>query len=390
MTVLLFHEDSYRTSFIATVTARKGNQVVLDQTAFYAEAGGQNADQGFFVWEDQRIPVTDVQKADGQVWHTLTGDIVPEVGAYVHGEVDWSLRYQHMQRHSGEHLLAQAFLRVNPEFKVQAVSMRSHECTLDLSGNPTEEDARTAEQVIMRSIYRNLPFQTTWVTGAELKQYPLRRPPQVEGRIRLVCVMDRMDRTGYWEVSACGGTHVNRTGEVGAVFITKLEKVAGGLTRVFFVTGHEAYQLLTQIYRDARTLASSFSTSVEKLAERVEGLRTEALEKGRKLNAAYEALSESLLSGKSGVQVVPLADSEMLKPFSKVATAQPDLLCVAYTPDGRVVVTSSTKASAKEVLAEILKNAQGKGGGKPDLAQGSAPFEFLERAIHLWREGATT
>ena len=390
MTVLLFHEDSYRTSFIATVTQTDGNRVALDQTAFYAEAGGQNADQGFFVWEDQRIPVQDVQKKNGQVWHTIKGDLIPEVGSYLHGEVDWSLRYQHMQRHSGEHLLAQAFLRVNPEFRVQAVSMRSSECTLDLSGNPTEEDARAAEEVVMRSIYRNLSFHAVWVTGAELQQYPLRRPPQVEGRIRLVCVMDRMDRSGYWEVSACGGTHVNRTGEVGAVFITKLEKVAGGLTRVFFMTGHEAYRHLTQTYREARTLATSFSTGIEKLPDRVEALRTEVLDSRRKLAEAHEALSSSLLSGKTGVQVVPLTDSEMLKPFSKVAVARPDLLCVAYTPDGRVVVTSSTKTSAKEVLAEILKNAEGKGGGKPDLAQGSAPFEALERAIHLWREGATT
>lgn len=387
MTVLLFHEDAYRTSFIATVTATDGNRVALDQTAFYAEAGGQNADQGFFVWNDERIPVTDVQKKNGQVWHTVDG-LVPSVGDYVHGEVDWSLRYRHMQRHSGEHLLAQAFLRVNPEFKVQAVSMRSEECTLDLAGNPTEEDARKAEEALMRVVYRNLPFHTVWVTEAELRQYPLRRPPQVQGRIRLVCVMDRMERTGYWEVSACGGTHVNRTGEVGSVFITKLEKVAGGLTRVFFVTGHEAYRLLTHTYRESRGLATSFSTSLEKLPERVESLKTENLDKARKLNAAYEALSESFLQGKNGVQVVSLPDADMLKPFSKVAAAQTDLLCIAHTPDGRVVVTSSTKASAKEVLAEILKNAQGKGGGKADLAQGSAPSDRLEQAIHLWREGA--
>lgn len=137
MTRALYHHDPVQLTFAATVSASQGQEVALDATAFYPAGGGQSADHGVLRWASGEARVTDTRKnkATGQIWHTLDGSL-PSVGTALTGEVDAARRWRHMARHSGEHLLAQAFVRVNPAFAVDAVNMTNPECTLDLRGAP--------------------------------------------------------------------------------------------------------------------------------------------------------------------------------------------------------------------------------------------------------------
>ncbi|MBB6097776.1 alanyl-tRNA synthetase [Deinobacterium chartae] len=386
----LYHQQPFATRFRSRVTALEGRRVALEASLFYPEGGGQNADAGELRWATGSARVTDVQKSGGQVWHTLEGDL-PTPGLEVEGEIDADRRLRHSQRHTAEHLLAQAFLRVNPAFRVQAVSMRSEECSLDLEGDPTPEDAEAAERTVMNAVYRDLRISDLEVPEAELAHFPLRRPPQVSGRVRLVLVHDPQEPSGYWEVSACGGTHLSSTALAGPIVVLRLERVHGSLTRVFFSAGLEAHARLTHTYRTARDLARSFSSGIDQLTERVEALRASALEDARKLARTQEQLAgflvhqapQELLSA-GRVRILKLEDEALIKPVSQALTQLPETLGVVYTVSGRLAVTSTLPRPAREVLTEILRAAGGRGGGSPTLAQGSAPAEALAGAVTDW------
>jgi len=253
-------------TFTARVMAVREGRVALDGTLFYPEGGGQPCDAGTLVWEGGTASVTDVQK-DGQVvWHAVTGD-GPPVGAQVTGTLDWARRYRHSQRHTGEHLLAQAFHRVSPAFAVRAVSMRGPECTLDLAGQPGASHVAAAQATLMEALRDGLTLETTVVPAAGLGAFPLRRPPQVDGTVRVVLYRDAAGEV--WEASACGGTHLQAGAQVAPVVVLKTERLKGDLTRVTFMAGEEATLRLSGVYADAQALARSFSVGVERLPERV-------------------------------------------------------------------------------------------------------------------------
>ncbi len=392
----LYDLHPYQKTFEAEVIALENPtleacRVALSQTLFYPEGGGQNSDTGTLEWNSGQALVVGLEKRAGMVWHELEGS-VPALGAVLEGQLDWPQRYRHMQRHSAEHLLAQAFLRVNPAFKVQAVSMRSPECTLDFEGNPTDTDAHEAARVWMEAVYRNLPIRAFEVPDSELTRFPLRRAPKVSGLVRLVVVDDPFESSGFWEVSACGGTHLAHTGEAGPLLIHRLERVKAGLTRVVFSAGWEAFEQLTQTHSDARGLAQGFSSGLPQLVSRVDTLREEhvqlkrALEETRLENARYRVQSTPSYAWDGGVlKVLEVEGSEWLSPVTKAMGALERTLGIVYF-EGKVAVTSTTQTRAGDVLRELLEQSGGKGGGKPELAQGSADPEKLGQAIkHLVR-----
>ncbi|WP_041230846.1 alanyl-tRNA editing protein [Deinococcus peraridilitoris] len=396
MTQLLFREDAYATSFVARVEAVQGAQVRLDRTLFYAEAGGQAADQGVLRWAGAEAQVTDVQKAAAEedhhgVWHTLQGPL-PPIGATVQGELDWRRRYRHMQRHTGEHLLAQAFLRVNPAFRVVAVGMRSAQCTLDLEGLPGEADARAAENVLAEIIRRNLKIKTFDVAQEELPAFPLRRPPQVNGRVRLVGVRDH---AGWWEMSACGGTHLRSTAFAAPVVVLHHERIKGGLTRMTFMAGEEAGEFLGEHYRSAREAAQLLSVSPERLIERVQATLDEAARLRGELDRTRSELATTYVRsakadpiGDGELRVVQVDHDALVTPALRALLACPQTLGVVIAPDGRCGVTSTlTDRHAGKLLGAWLTQAGGRGGGKTELAQGQAQDgAAFEAAVRQWRE----
>ncbi len=377
----------------AEVIQLEGSRVLLSETIFYPEGGGQNADQGTLIWAGGTALVVGLEKVDGVVWHSLEGDI-PALGLEVSLELDWNWRYRNMQRHTAEHMLAQAFLRLDERFKVQAVSMRNAECTIDLEGNPSETEAQRAAIVCMEAMYRGLNIVTLEVAESQLEGYPVRRPPKVSGLIRLVLMQDSSDPTGYWEASACGGTHLHSTCEAAPLLILRLERIKSGLTRVVFSAGWEAWELLNGVYGDAKQLALGFSSSLAQLPTRVESLKSEHLELKKKHAAALLELADfyTLAAPKHDLPggqclVIPLTDPEMLIPIGKAMSKLEGILGIAYVSE-RILVSSTLEMyPAQQVLKEMTAQAQGKGGGKADLAQGSGKADLLEGAIWGVLEG---
>ncbi|MBZ9752333.1 DHHA1 domain-containing protein [Deinococcus sp. HMF7604] len=391
MTHPLYHHSTQLT-FAAQVQAVQGQEVTLDATALYPEAGGQAADTGTLRWAGAEAAVTGSRKdkATGQVWHRLTGDL-PPVGADITGEVDAARRWRHMQRHSGEHLLAQAFFRVNPAFTVAAVNMASPECTLDLLGDPAELHVRAAETLLRETLGRtDLTLETPVVPEADLGRYPLRRETQVRGEVRLVIFRDEAGHP--FDVSACGGTHVPRASLAAPVVVLRTERIKGGVTRVTFMAGEEASAYLSGVYTSTRALAQGFSVPVERLPERVEALSASHVALQAQLDALHATHARTLrdaapvqVRGDLTVKTVHLPDTAGLQ--AALSDLPPATVVLAVTAVGRCGVGSSAPdVNAAAVLKAALAQTGGKGGGRPDLAQGGTldPEAFFTAALaHL-------
>ncbi|MFC4455807.1 alanyl-tRNA editing protein [Deinococcus sonorensis] len=366
--------------FTARVLAVDGPRVAMDRTLFYPEGGGQNADAGQLQWTGGTAQVTDVQKSGEVIWHTLAGDL-PAPEAEVEGQLDWTRRYRHTQRHSAEHLLAQAFHRLNPAFGVRAVSMRGAECTLDLAGQPSEAHARQAEQLLMERLRDGLTLDTVMVEGSDLQRFPLRRPPQVEGPVRVV--LFRAADGEIWEASACGGTHLPRAEQAAPVFITRLDHIKGGLTRVTFMAGEEATERLTRVYRQSQQLSRDFSSSLEDLPVRVAEQRSTLLDLRSDLERTQRQLARHLLQEAVGqpwpgtsatFRLLELPTATLLKAATEEARTLTDSLTLLWTTEGRCALVSDVaEAPAQVLLARLLSSCGGRGGGKPELAQGAMP-----------------
>lgn len=388
MTRPLYHEDVTRLTFAATVVDVRDGAVVLDATAFYPEGGGQSSDAGVLRWAGGEARVREAHKdrASGVIWHELEGNW-PPVGTPVTGEVDAARRWHHMARHSAEHLLAQAFFRVNPAFRVAAVSMRNAESTIDLEGEPAEADVLAAETLLRETLARtDLTLETPTVPETELHRYPLRREAKVRGNVRLVIFRDA-DGLPF-DVSACGGTHVPRASLVAPVIVLRTERIRGGLTRVFFMAGEEAGAYLAGVYRDARALAQGFSSPVADLPARIQALtaerdalRTEgAALRARLARALADAVPPETVAGVS-VRFLHLDDPALL-PEALAATPQGEVR-VALAPGGRCGIGSGrADCPAGTLLGAVLRVTGGKGGGQPTLAQGkTAKPERLMSAV---------
>ena len=385
----LEQRDSYQRTFSGEVTQviREESRawVVLDRSLFYPTSGGQPHDTGT-LGEGR---VVDVVKEGKEVRHLVQGHL--EVGQRVDGEIDWNRRYRHMQRHTGQHLLSQAFIRVHPTFETKSVSLTSPICTLDFVGEPDEVAQLEAETLVNVVVYKNLEVDAFEVDEEEVKDYPLRRPPKVRGRIRIV-------KMGDWEVSACGGTHLRRTAEAGPIKLLRSERTKGGLTRVYFVCGLEALQDYELKHSVSRTLALGFSTRVEQLPERVSALQSDLAEKAREVNELHAKLaallSEKLLAnapqGQRGRVVkhqLAADEAALLKPLAASLTEQEDVVALlGVVQNGRAQLLfargSALTLDMADLIREVLPVVNGRGGGKPELAQGSGSEpERLEEAL---------
>ena len=389
MTRLLYHDDGTALQFSGVVSALQGQEAALDATAFYPESGGQSDDWGTLHWAggEARVVGTHKDKASGVIWHRLLGDL-PPVGETVSGQIDAARRWRHMQRHSAEHLLAQAFVRVNPAFVVAAVSMLSAECHLDLLGDPGPDDIAAAETLLREALGREqLVLETPTVPETELGQYPLRRESKVRGQVRLVIFRGAEGQP--FDVSACGGTHVPRAAMCAPVVVLRTERIKGGLTRVTFVAGEEASEYLSGVYQSARRMGQRLSVPVERLSERLDAQLALEERQREEIAVLRTRVAQELLRSVTpqAVQGVPtrfvqVDDANLLAPlFSAVQAGE---MVVALGPGGRCGVASASGLDASALLRNVLAQTGGKGGGKPELAQGSTqqPEAFMKLFIH--------
>jgi alanyl-tRNA synthetase len=388
MTERIYYIDSGCRAFDATVTRTLVHDgrpaVVLSKTAFYPTSGGQPFDSGRL----DRVDVVETVDVEGDVVHLLASPIAE--GAMVHGEIDWPRRFDHMQQHTGQHVLSAAFDRLFDDRTV-SFHMGAESSTIDLARELTMTQIESAVDEANRIVWDDRPVCVRFVPEEEAKLLPLRKEPRREGTLRLIEVSD-------FDLSACGGTHVPRTGVIGAIAVTAAERFKGG-SRVTFVCGGRAVRAL-RAYRDA--VAGSvriLSVLPAELPATIDRLQAEAKDLRRTIGRLQDSLavheatrlrtSTPIDDGvRRIVTVIDGWDAIGLKAIATAIVAEPGaavVLVSSASPSFVVVARSSDIAvDANRTLRQLLERFGGRGGGRPDLAQGggltAAPEEIVAAA----------
>ena len=377
----LYYQDPHLREFTATILEKSALAdgqfaIILDRTAFYPEGGGQPCDTGWL----NEAPVLSVQTRNGDIIHTVACD--PGEGP-VTGRIDWQRRFDHMQQHTGEHILSGIFLSLHQAENV-GFHLSASTCQIDVTlPSLSPEQAQIIEDAANAVIFSNRPIDAKFVETAELSAYSLRKEPGAEfEQIRLVSIQN-------CDCCPCGGTHVSHTGEVGLLKIRGWEKRKNNI-RVEFACGGRAladYRLKHEI---SRVLATQFSSPVdgvlpafERHLEKQEFLQREL---GAVRKAYHEELAVRLLAeaDPDGVRIVsrvfPCYTAADLQDFAARITAVAGGVCLLASVDETGVRSSFLFASApgvsipmNDVLKRSLTPVGGKGGGNASTAQGGAP-----------------
>jgi alanyl-tRNA synthetase len=376
MTDRLYYTDPYSLEFDATVRsadAQDGRVLVrLDRTFFYPTTGGQPFDTGTL--DGQRV-LDVVEDDDGDVVHTVEGWPASEAGRQVHGVVDWARRFDHMQQHTGQHVLSASFDRL---FGVRTVSFHlgATTSTIDLAREIKPGELARAEDEANRVVWENRPVSVRFVSAEEAASLPLRKEPVRGGTLRLIDVRD-------FDLSACGGTHVSHTGEIGIIAVTAWERFKGG-QRLEFVCGRRALDRVRLLRDSTARSASLLSVQATELPGAIERMQAESRDV-RRAHAALqsdlaryraEELSTQAVSipqGRLAAAVVD-ADGGGLKILASAVVSRPGLVAILVSSSRPALIvvarSSDVTVSASEVLSRLTARFGGKGGGKPDLAQG--------------------
>ncbi len=369
----LYYSDSYLARFPATVVGQSddGCRVYLDRTAFYPTSGGQPFDTGRL----GEVPVLDVVDEDDRIAHILARPLPP--GPVV-GVVDWERRFDHMQQHTGQHLLSAVIAR---RFGVETVSVHfgPESATLDLEiAAITPEQIREAELLANAAATENRTVEVRFEDTATAQG--LRKASERTGVLRIVTIAD-LDR------SACGGTHVRATGEIGPILIRRAERVRK-LTRLEFLCGSRAvrraradFELLTQIGAGASAGIEDLPALFDK--QRAELRQAEALRRaleeelnGFRARALYSAAAVNAAGRRLVLHRTATGDVESLRGLAAAVTALPGavFLGALETPPTILLATAAdTALDAGGMLKPVLAALGGRGGGQARMAQGTVP-----------------
>jgi alanyl-tRNA synthetase len=415
MTDRLYYNDPYLRAFDATIErVDRGDErfvVTLDRTAFYPSSGGQPFDTGalLIAGRDVRIaePAADVDQPslrvvdvideeDGSIAHVVEprtnlepGLLKLEPGMSVHGVIDWARRFDHMQQHSGQHVLSAAFDRL---FGVRTASFHlgAAASTIDLAREVSSADIAAAEAEANRIVWEDRPVAIRFATAEEAARLPLRKEPVRGGTLRLI------DVEGF-DLSACGGTHVARTGGIGVIAIAASERFKGG-QRIEFVCGARALSAFRSLRDTVSGSVRLLSVLPMELPASIERLQADAKDQKRSLVALQGELAryraeelaasaEATAAGKLVAREVD-ADANGLKALATAIAARAGYVVVlvsSSTPALAVVARSADMSlSAQQLLASLTAQFGGRGGGKPEFAQGgglaASPDAILKAA----------
>jgi alanyl-tRNA synthetase len=380
MTERLYYTDSYLRAFTARIAghADDGRTVYLDRTAFYPTSGGQPFDIGSIAG----ISVLEVVDEDARIAHKLAATVNAEAlrAETVECAVDWDRRFDHMQQHTGQHLLSAVFEEL---FHLKTVSFHlgAESATIDIEGGPDlrTTEPRTVVEVERRAnqiVFENRPVTVEFQDAAEVQG--LRKPSARDGALRIVSI-DRLDR------SACGGTHVRFTGEIGPILLRKLDKIRQTV-RVEFLCGSRAVRRARADYEALSKAAQLFSSPLDEVpamvAAQMEATRT-AEKAHRKLEldlAAYrgdELYRNTMPDGEGFRRVIQRAvrgNLEELRAVAQNFTAQSKAVFMAALeepPSVLLAVSEDSGIDAGKALKAALTEVGGRGGGNPRIAQGS-------------------
>jgi len=380
--------------------------VILRETAFYPTSGGQVHDTGWLTLDGaERVRVTEVVDGEeGRIVHYLEAAArVPLVGAAVHGSIDPERRRDHMQQHSGQHVLSAAFVEL---YQMQTVSFHMGEeyCSIDLA-TPSVKSAQIAgaEKRANQVVFENRPVRVRYVSRAEAERLGLRKlPPAERDELRLVEVAD-------FDLSACGGTHVGASGQIGSVLLRKTEKVRQG-TRVEFVCGERAVRMARRDYSALSEAAALFSAQLWDVPEQIRKSADDSKRACKQKDDALDQLAELMAlaalhsqAETNGRKIVVRAFSDRDISFAKlfaqkVTRANTPVIALVGSvvdPPGLVFAQTSAQTVGGSVdlgalLKQVLSTVGGRGGGSRDFAQGGVPAGSHVNVEQLLREAAGT
>lgn len=381
MTDRLYYQDSYLIEFRASVIGASPDRqrIYLDRTAFYPTSGGQPFDLGTL----GGVAVTEVIDEDDRIAHVLSE---PMHDVETTGVIDWKRRFDHMQQHTGQHLLSAVLLEL---FKGATLSfhMGVESSTIDValpSLDQTQVDA--VENRVNAIAFENRPVSIAFQQSSE--DLDLRKPTEREGLVRIVTIQD-LDR------SACGGTHVRATGEIGPILIRKLDRIRGNV-RIEFLCGMRAVARARADYDALSAIARSFSAPLDETP----ALVTIQMERLRDAEKTQQRLSGELAqfrgrqlyletqAGPDGVRRVVQRVQSIIEELRTEARSFTEggksvYLAIAEEPPSVLLAVSKDSGlNAGERIKSVLVKAGGRGGGSPTIAQGSAPSkEVLEPLV---------
>jgi alanyl-tRNA synthetase len=384
MTERIYYNEPYRRSFDATVVsvasrdgADAGFIVTLDRTAFYPTTGGQPFDTGTI----GGLRVLDVvDQDDGTIAHIVDGDPGLRIadwqpGVRVSGEIDWERRFDHMQQHTGQHVLSAAFDRL---FRVATVSFHlgAESSTIDLARPVTAAEIAAAEDAANRVVWEDRPVHIRYASAEQAAALKLRKPSAREGELRLIDVEN-------FDLSACGGTHVARTGGIGVIEVASSEKFKGG-QRVEFLCGGRAVARFRMLRDTIAAAVRMLSVTSGELPATIERMQADAREQKRAMAgmqqdlARYRANDLAEQAERIGsILLVARAldgDATLLKTLASTIAERPSHIAVfASTSRPSLVVVAraaGVELQSQQLLASLIARFGGRGGGRGELAQG--------------------
>ncbi len=396
----LYYKDSHLIEFEARVIDKSERvsgwtAITLDRTAFYPTGGGQPSDTGTL----NGIRVVEcIDNEDEGILHVIQGR-APDVGSSVRGRVDWLRRLDHIQQHTGQHILSQALVTLfNAPTRSFRVMEQSCEIDVELS-NPTNEVIERAVELANNVVWEDREITIHDVTSEEASSMPLRKEPARNGNLRLIEIQG-------FDLTPCGGTHAYRTGEVGMIAVRSWER-AKGMTRIEFVAGMRALNDYRRANQSARKVAALFSAGRDdapSLAEKVVEENKELHRQVRSLEEiaarveATDLISEAeVFNGNVRLvsKVFPNRAAESLKHLAQAIIAHSKVVALLGSAEkeaARIVFARSADAPGdmNVLMREACVLLDGKGGGKPDMAQGGGKnASKLSDAIRATREKLT-
>ena len=379
----LYYQDPYLTTFTAKVLtcepAKTGFLVTLDRTAFYPEGGGQPADHGTL----GAAAVTDVHEKDGLIFHTCDAPV--ETGAAVEGSIDWPRRFDHMQQHSGEHILSGLLCSLydcdNVGFHLGADTV-----TIDYNRELTWEQVLEAEHRANETIWADTPVEITFPSPEALEQLHYRSKKELTGQVRIVTFPGA-------DCCACCGTHVRRAGEVGLIKVLSCQKFREGV-RMEILCGQRAYRYLSQVYDQDHAVAQLLSVKPQDTLAAVERQNAElttAKQRMTELEDQLFSLRAQALTGLGDVLLVepPMRPDGARKLADAVAKAAGGLAAV-FAGEGNSHVYALVQADGGDItpLVKRLNAAlSGRGGGRNGFAQGSVQADESAIRAFFHKEG---
>lgn len=379
----LYYADPFLKDFTATVLSceagKGGYLVTLDRTAFYPEGGGQPADHGTM----NGLTVTDVHEKNGVIFHTVENSV--EIGENVDCTIDWARRFDHMQQHSGEHILSGILCR---DYHCDNVGfhMGADTVTIDYNAELTWQQVLAAEEEANRAIWADTPVEITYPSPAELEQLDYRSKKALTGQVRIVTFPGA-------DCCACCGTHVLRAGQVGIIKVLSCQKFRSGV-RMEILCGERAWRYLSGTYDQARAVGQQLSVKPLDAAAAVERLEAE-------LTAAKQRMTEleDQLFSLRAQALTDRGDLLLLEPPTRPDGARKLADAAAKASGGLAAVFAGAESSYVYALVQadgadispLVKRLNaalsGRGGGRNGFAQGSVQADRTAICDFFRKEG---